>query len=567
VTETDGRSSMVLLVDDQPVVAEAIRRMIASEPDIDFHYCRHAGEAVAVAQRIKPTVILQDLVMPNLDGLALLRLYRADPETMDIPVVVLSTREEPLVKSEAFKLGASDYLVKLPDPIELIARIRLHSRARLNQLQRDEAYRALRASQQQLVVTNTELASLNQRLENATRAKSDFLAHMSHEIRTPMNGVLGITTLLLDTRLTSEQMKLVETIRTSGNDLLTIINDILDLSKVEAGRIELEMRPFDLRQALEGVVSLLAPRAHEKHLGFSLHVDPALPSLVIGDVTRVRQVLINLVGNAIKFTRDGGVTVSAAMDPAVDDSLVRIHIAVADTGIGIPFEAVSRLFEPFSQADASTTREFGGTGLGLVISRRLAEHMGGGIDVDSEVGRGSTFHVRLVLQRAVAGTVSTAALAIAAHEAAATAPRRAPSAERPPLRLLLADDNVINQKVGVGLLKRLGYTADVVSNGVEVLRALDESDYDVILLDIQMPEMDGYETARRVRAKWATNEAERPRMIAMTANALESDRDLCLEAGMDDYLSKPMQADALQAALERSAPRTAVREPREHARP
>jgi PAS domain S-box-containing protein len=404
------------------------------------------------------------------------------------------------------------------------------------------AFQDITASKQaelDLRISEAALVRAKEAAEAADRAKSAFLATMSHEIRTPLNAVIGMTGLLLDTPLAADQREFANTIRTSGNALLALINDILDLSRIEAGQVDLEEHPFDLQACLEEALGLVAHGAAVKGLTLTQSAAPELPMIVYGDMTRLRQIVVNLLANAVKFTNHGEVSLRAGCTPAPDGRSL-ITITVRDTGVGIAPERLAQIFRPFTQADSSTTRRYGGTGLGLSISRQLAELMGGQITVESLPGRGSAFTLSVPLLAADLGPPS-----------ASRAPGRPfvaqPADAARALRILVAEDNPVNQQVIRQLLAHLGYRADIVADGLEAVAAMERQPYDIVLMDVQMPELDGMEATRRIRGLASLR--QQPYIVAVTAHAFVDDRERYLAAGMDAYLSKPLTSDSLARML------------------
>ena len=392
-------------------------------------------------------------------------------------------------------------------------------------------------------IVEWRMAQLSEALikaEMAAKAKSEFLAVMSHEIRTPLNGVLGMAELLSHSQLTSEQGDQVATLQECGSSLLALINDILDLSKIDAGKLTLEQRPFNLFGLLDSVVSLFEPKAMEAGLIVSWQ-RPSGHAWLLGDATRLRQITSNLLSNAIKFTHQGRITVTVSMAPLEDTfDMLRLQLDVRDTGIGMTPEQMNKVFTAFEQADSTTTRRYGGTGLGLAICRRLAEAMGGRIDVSSTPGEGSCFSVYWV------ATAVDAPLQDSIEPMPVVAPV---AVSDQPVSVLVAEDNTVNQKLILKLLDKLGYRdVQLAGNGRQALEQVCQGGIELVLMDMQMPEMDGLDATRAIRQ---AELAQQPHIIALTANAFDEDRERCQQAGMDDFLSKPISLERLSAALQR----------------
>lgn len=408
-----------------------------------------------------------------------------------------------------------------------------------------ERFVAIRADITERKVAEFALSTSRDAALQAAQAKADFLASMSHEIRTPMNSIIGLTGLLLNTGLTAQQKELAGTVRNSGEVLLSLINDILDFSKFESGKVRLEEMPFDLDQLIASTIELVALRAGEK--GLKLNVVPQTsPSVLVGDPGRLRQILLNLVANAVKFTEKGEVTVSTDVE-VQDEHSSTLRFRVSDTGIGIPKEALSGLFDSFTQADASTTRRFGGTGLGLAIAKKLVTLMGGEIGVESAPDKGSTFWFRVRLRTGQAAPVDKASIAL--HDKNLPTGEQRARPRREFFRILVVEDNTGNQLVAKLQLRSLGYEPDIVSSGQEALDQLLKIPYDIVIMDCQMPGMDGFAATRALRKREAGR--RRTPVIAMTANAFTGDRESCLAAEMDDYISKPVLIEVLEAVIRR----------------
>jgi len=517
----------ILLVDD---LIENLISLEAVLEDFDIELIRafSGEEALRLSMKDEFALVILDVQMPGMNGYETLEMMRQRKKTRYLPVIFVSAiHQSDLHIIKGIETGAVDFIPKPIIPDILKGKVRIFLDLYLQRKRLDYLL-------EEMEEANLNLKIARDKAEEATRIKSMFLANMSHEIRTPLNGVIGLSKLLQKTSLDDEQSELLDIITTSGENLLQIINDILDFSKIESGQVQFENINFELHGLINNVFQLMKFKADEKGVEFKYEISPEIPTVLNGDPLRISQILLNLVNNAIKFTHDGFVSLNVDLIDHKGQT-VRVLFKVKDTGIGISDVGKSLLFKEFSQSEPSISRKYGGTGLGLAISKNLVNLMNGEIGLESELGKGSEFWFRLPLKEAVAATDED-------EVGYNDLPKD--------IKILLAEDNLINQKVAVLTLKQLGFDCDIATNGEEAFRKYESNGYDLVLMDMQMPDIDGLEAARMIREYEEKELILMPAyIVAITGNALAEDKHLCISVGMNNFLSKPITEDNLRQIL------------------
>ena len=536
----------ILIVDDKIENLVSLETVL-SEYDVVFVRALSGMEALQHTLNHEFALAIIDVQMPGMDGYETVELLRQSKHTKYLPVIFVSAiYKEDFHVVKGIESGAVDFISK-PIKTEILTGkvknfIDLYTqRQELEGLirEREEANKQLNSVIEKLEKTQEELKHAKEKAEEATKTKSLFLANMSHEIRTPMNGIIGMTNILLDTKLEDSQREFVDIIQISGNNLLTIINDILDFSKIEAGQVNLEKINFDLKKEIKEIARFFSLKIQEKGLKLHTAFVEGVPNMLSGDPVRLKQIIINLINNAIKFTELGEVRLEVEQVKSSNDATIKLMFKVIDTGIGISKADQKKLFKVFSQSQDSITRKYGGTGLGLTISKRLSELMNGNIGVESKEGQGSTFWF-------------TAEFTKAAVIPSPTKPIEGENkyGSSKSLKVLLAEDNPINQRVALFNLRKFGHTVELAENGKIAVDKFKAEAFDLILMDIQMPVMSGVEAVQLIRKHEEETGCQKPiRIIAMTANALKGDRERFLSYGMNDYISKPFKPTDLERVL------------------